>query len=130
MMVVPVLSKQRVVSRAGNAVVQVAAVAVGILVLIGVLALGTPPMQRAAIEARAPARSLAVAPDRAASPYERTVRRMTRINHLMEARQTELALAVRTGASRQSIAELRVEVASLERQYIAAIGAMSDAPAP
>jgi hypothetical protein len=48
----------------------------------------------------------------------------------MEARQTEPAVAVRTGASRQSIAELRVEVASLERQYIAAIGAMSDAPAP
>jgi hypothetical protein len=75
-------------------------------------------------------RSLAVAPDRAASPYERTVRQLTRINHLMEARHTELALAIRIGASRDSIAELRVEVASLERQYAAAISAMRDAPVP
>lgn len=126
-MAVPVLSKQRV-SGNSNAVVHVAAVVVGIAVLAGVLALGTPPMQRAASEPRAPASALTGATGRAGPPYERAAAEMVRINHLMEARQAELALALRTGASERSVADLRADVASLEQQYAAAIEAMSGAP--
>jgi hypothetical protein len=53
---------------------------------------------------------------------------LTRANHLLEARQAELARVLRTGASERSIAELRLEVASLERRYAAAIRAMASAP--
>jgi hypothetical protein len=50
---------------------------------------------------------------------------MIRINHLLEARQAELALAA--GSSGRSRAVLRAQVASLERQYVAAIAAVTRA---
>jgi hypothetical protein len=70
--------------------------------------LGTPPLQPAASESRAV--------------------ELTRANHLLEARQAELARELRTGASERTIAELRLEVALLERRYAAAIRAMASAP--
>jgi hypothetical protein len=118
-MAVPLrLSKHRV-SGNGHAAVQVAAVVVALLVVAAVLALGTPSMQGAAVESQPPAAHAGV------TSYEAATREMIRINHLLEARQAELALAA--GSSGRSRAVLRAQVASLERQYVAAIAAVTRA---
>ena len=59
--------------------------------------------------------------------YDRAVARMTRINHLLEARQADLSYARQGGAPPGVIADLRRQVASLERGYADAIDAMSEA---
>ena len=115
-MTVRALSKHPV-GGAGNVVVQFAGVVVALFVLVGVLALGTPPMQRAAAEPQPPAAHAG------ATSYEAATREMIRINHLLEARQAELALAA--GSSELSLAVLRAQIASLERRYAAAIAAVA-----
>jgi hypothetical protein len=120
-MAVPLLLSKDRVSGNGHAVVQVVAVVVALLVVAAVLALGTPPMQRAASEPRA-ATSPAPPPGVA---YERATAELTRVNHLLEARQAELALSA--GAAKRSLAVLRAQIASLEWQYAAAIAAVTRA---
>jgi hypothetical protein len=56
--------------------------------------------------------------------YDRAVARMTRVNHLLEERQAALSFAKRAGAPACVIADLRGQVATLERQYADAIAAM------
>ena len=122
-MATPLLLTKHRVSGNGHAVVQVAVVVVALLVLAAVLALGTPPMQRAATEPLTAA-AVAPAPTQAAPvTYERATAEVARINHLLEARQTELALAA--GSSERSLAVLRAQIASLERQYAAAIASVT-----
>ena len=121
-MAMPLLLSKPRVNRNGRAVVQLAAVAVALLVATAVLALGTPPMRQAASETQA-ATSPAAPPPGVA--YERATAELTRVNHLLEARQTELALSA--GSSERSLAVLRAQVASLERQYVAALEAVTHA---
>lgn len=59
--------------------------------------------------------------------YDRAVARMIRVNHALEERQAALSFAVRDGAAVDLVAALRREVASLERQYVEAIDAMTAA---
>jgi hypothetical protein len=124
-MALPLLLTKDRVSGNGHAVVQVGVGVVLLLVVAAVFAVGTPPMQRAAT---APLTVAALAPRTTpAGPvtYERATAEVTRINHLLEARQAELALAA--GSSKRSLAVLRAQIASLERQYVAAIAAVSRA---
>jgi hypothetical protein len=124
-MAVPLLLSKDRVSGNGHAVVQVVAVVVALLVVAAVLALGTPPMQRAASEPRAAAASVGPATRAAPVAREGATAELTRINHLLEARQAELGLSA--GSSRRSLAVLRAQIASLERQYAAAITAVTRA---
>src|SRR5262245_8969068 len=116
------LTKDRVGGNA-QAVVQVAVVAVALLVAAVVLAVGTPPMQRAASEQLTAAASAVPEPRTAPDTYAGATAEMARINHLLEARQAELALSA--GSSKRSLTVLRAQIASLERQYVAAIAAVS-----
>jgi hypothetical protein len=59
--------------------------------------------------------------------YDAAVIHMTRINHLLEKRQTELFYARQRGNSVRVIADLRRRVALLERGYADAIVAMGQA---
>ena len=59
--------------------------------------------------------------------YGRAVARMTRTNHLLEKRQADLYFVTRDGAPAVVIADLRREVASLERKYAEGIEAMNEA---
>ncbi|MGH3111525.1 MAG: hypothetical protein ACRDQT_11475 [Gaiellaceae bacterium] len=59
--------------------------------------------------------------------YRRAVARMTRTNHLLEKRQADLYFATRDGAPAVVLADLRREVASLERKYAKGIEAMNEA---
>ena len=60
--------------------------------------------------------------------YDRAVVRMTGANHLLEARQAALFFATRAGAPVGVVADLRRQVATLEKRYAYAITAMSRAP--
>ena len=124
-MAAPLLLTKDRVSGNSHAVVPVAVVVVVLLVVAVVLAVGTPPMQRAAT---APLTVAALAPRATpAAPvtYERATADVARINHRLEARQSELALSA--GSSKRSLAVLRAQIASLERQYDAAIAAVTRA---
>lgn len=59
--------------------------------------------------------------------YDRAVARMTTANHVLEQRQADLYFARKDSAPASLIADLRREVASLERQYADAIEAMIEA---
>lgn len=124
-MATPLLLTKDRVSGNGHAVVQVAVAAAALVVVATVLAVGTPSMQRTASEPLTAAASAVPEPRTAAVTYESATAEVTRINHLLEARQAELALA--TGSSKRSIAVLRAQIASLEQQYAAAIAAVSRA---
>jgi hypothetical protein len=59
--------------------------------------------------------------------YNRAVSRMVRVNHLLEERQAALSHAEKAGAPASVIADLHVEVATIERRYADAIAAMTRA---
>jgi hypothetical protein len=101
------------------AVVAVAGVAAGLLFAGGAADSQTrllPPV---------PASGSPDAPYR--SRYEGAVSHMTRLNHLLEQRQTELFYASRRGDRAEDVADLRRRVDALERSYADAIAAMGQA---
>lgn len=59
--------------------------------------------------------------------YGGSVSDMTRLNHLLEQRQTELFYASRRGDPAGDVADLRKRVEALERSYADAIAAMGQA---
>ena len=65
-------------------------------------------------------------PSESGSRYDRAVARMAHANHLLEQRQADLFFASEEAAPVEVVADLRREVAALERSYAAAIVAMAE----